>query len=582
MITFLTSLFARDTYCYQQVIVDQAYGSVSLILYSHIPTALIALVVGLYMRINNKTLESKIFSFLTLAFFLFTVGEFIEWFMFVGRDVVMISRSIIQVVDPLLFVLASYLLYVLINKKDVPLYLKTIWLLPFIPMAVAIILEKNLIGYNWQICEVMENPTWTDNVYYLDLFYLVSALIFALWSIIKARGNKKEIVIISAGVSSFMVLFFVMEYVFTGYIFSGVFDYNYFLYAFFGMPILIVILAYLTIEFHTFNIKMITTQIFAWGAVGLVFSQFFFLDNTTSLVLNGVNIFLVAILGDLIARNVKREIKHRENIEKLAADLEKANRQKDAVLHMVAHQFRRPVTEINYMTELLLDGSYGTLTEAQRESIGTIQKASAKMGSQSELVLDAAKITSGELPLHIEPVNVRDLLTEIAETAEQYAKEMNVGWSASLPAARLSTVMLDRKYTQLAIDNLVNNAIKYTALRHPDGTGTVEFSVKVKDRTLLCTIRDNGIGIPEADKEKMFKELSRASNAGKDGNGLGLHVAKGAIEAQGGKIRFESTENVGTTFFVDMPLKVATKEEIEQQKMQATAEKAQSAVKKPS
>jgi signal transduction histidine kinase len=85
----------------------------------------------------------------------------------------------------------------------------------------------------------------------------------------------------------------------------------------------------------------------------------------------------------------------------------------------------------------------------------------------------------------------------------------------------------------------------------------VDFSVIVKNKTLSCIVKDTGVGIPEKDKDKIFKELSRASNAGKEGTGLGLHVAMGAIESQGGKIWFESTEGKGTTFYCELPLKEA-------------------------
>ena len=237
------------------------------------------------------------------------------------------------------------------------------------------------------------------------------------------------------------------------------------------------------------------------------------------------------------------------------AQLRELDRQKDGVLHMVAHQFKGPVTTINFTSELLLDGSYGELTAEQRENVATIQAASKKMGAQSEMVLDAAKITSGKLPIEPKPVDLNALFKEIVDEGQNHAKERKVQLNISLPAATLPTVNLDKKYTQLSLDNLLNNAIKYTALKAP--SGTVDFTVEIKDHVLYCTIKDNGIGIPKKDQENVFKELYRASNAGKEGNGLGLHVALGAIVAQGGKMHFESEEGKGATFFVELPLKEA-------------------------
>lgn len=233
-------------------------------------------------------------------------------------------------------------------------------------------------------------------------------------------------------------------------------------------------------------------------------------------------------------------------------------RQKDAVLHLVAHQFKGPVTTINFITELLLDGTYGELSKEQKENITTIKAASKKMGSQADMVLDAAKITAGKLPLEPKIVDLNALFKEIVEEAQSHAKERKVHLKVSLPTTPLPTVILDKKYTQLAFDNLLSNATKYTALKS-EGEN-VEFTIKLKEGTLFCSVKDKGVGIPKADQQNIFKELYRASNAGKDGNGLGLHVTMGAIQAQGGKIRFESEENVGTTFFVELPLKLATTE----------------------
>jgi signal transduction histidine kinase len=232
--------------------------------------------------------------------------------------------------------------------------------------------------------------------------------------------------------------------------------------------------------------------------------------------------------------------------------LRELDRQKDAVVHMVAHQFKGPVTTINFITELLLDGTFGKITGEQKENIATIRAAAQKMGAQSGMVLDAAKITSGKLPIEIAPTDLNELFEEIVEEARNHAKQRKVNLKISLPTSKLPTAILDRKYTQLAIDNLLNNAIKYTALKSENGN--VVFTVEIKKNNLLCMVKDTGVGIPKKDQENIFKELFRASNAGKEGTGLGLHVAMGAIEAQGGKMQFESEEGKGTTFIVNLPL----------------------------
>ena len=112
-------------------------------------------------------------------------------------------------------------------------------------------------------------------------------------------------------------------------------------------------------------------------------------------------------------------------------------------------------------------------------------------------------------------------------------------------------VILDKRYTRMTIENLLTNAMKFTQEK-----GRVELVVKIKDCVLYCIVRDTGCGIPKSEQHQIFNKLFRASNVNNSivGNGFGLYVAKGAIEAQGGRIKFESEEGTGTTFFIDIPI----------------------------
>jgi signal transduction histidine kinase len=310
-----------------------------------------------------------------------------------------------------------------------------------------------------------------------------------------------------------------------------------------------------------FNIRLIGSQLLAYVLIILVGSQFFFLQNSTERTLTILTFLLSLCFGILLVRSGKKEAEAREKVEKLATELERANaklreldRQKDAVLHMVAHQFKGPVSTINFITELLLDGTYGKLNHEQKENITNIRDASQNMGDQSEMVLTAAQITLGKkLPIEPIPLDLNSFFKAIITSATIQAEKRKVNLKVTIPK-KLPTVLLDRKFTQIAIDNLLSNAIKYTALKPSKDEGNVDFIIEIKNNTLFCIVKDTGVGIPDKDKNLIFKELSRASNAGKEGTGLGLHVAMGAIQSQGGKIRYESTENVGTTFYIELPL----------------------------
>jgi signal transduction histidine kinase len=118
--------------------------------------------------------------------------------------------------------------------------------------------------------------------------------------------------------------------------------------------------------------------------------------------------------------------------------------------------------------------------------------------------------------------------------------------------AVLREVKLDKKLMRQIISNLVSNAIKYS----PEDT-SIFVSLEYEDEALFLKVRDEGIGIPEADMKHLFEPFHRAENVGTiSGTGLGLVIIKESVELQGGTITIESQVNVGTTFTIRIPLGV--------------------------
>lgn len=231
--------------------------------------------------------------------------------------------------------------------------------------------------------------------------------------------------------------------------------------------------------------------------------------------------------------------------------LAELDRQKDELLSIVSHQLATPITSIKWYVEMLLEGDLGELSKEQREHIISMRSISADLSDLVSMILDVSRIQLGRMKLEKHELNLKEFFEEILRVIEPKAKEKNVEFKVDLPSS-LPKAMLDKRYTRMTIENLLSNAVKYTLEK-----GIVEFTVKVNEQRLHCTVHDNGCGIPKDDQAKIFGKLYRASNVRNsvDGNGFGLYVAKGAVEAQGGKIWFESTEGKGTTFFVELPLK---------------------------
>ncbi len=255
-------------------------------------------------------------------------------------------------------------------------------------------------------------------------------------------------------------------------------------------------------------------------------------------------IFLLILLSLLLIRYSSERV----------VMLQEIDRQKDELLSIIAHQLLTPITAVKWTTENLMSGDMGTLSDMQKEEVTTIQSVSTQLSELVHMLLDVSRTQLGKIPINNVCVDLKKLFQEIVNLIAIKANEKKVTLKTHIPSA-LPTALLDERYTRMTIENLLSNAVKYT----PEG-GTVDFCIEVKNNVLRCSVRDTGYGIPLSEQPKIFEKLYRASNVRSiEGNGFGLYIAKGAIEAQGGKIWFESKEGKGTTFFVELPLKCETK-----------------------
>lgn len=236
--------------------------------------------------------------------------------------------------------------------------------------------------------------------------------------------------------------------------------------------------------------------------------------------------------------------------------LEELDRQKDELIGIVSHQLAKPITAIKWTLESMLDGDTGNLNTGQKESALTMQTMAVNLADLVSMILDVSRIQLGRVQLDPQPLDLNAFFKEIIDVIEPTVAQKKINFIKNISPTVLPTVLLDRRYTRMTVENLLTNAVKYT----PEG-GTVTLDVNVKDGVFSCSVKDTGCGIPKADQSKIFGKMFRASNVRNtvDGNGFGLYVAKGAVEGQGGEMSFESTEGKGTRFWFKMPAKLPEK-----------------------
>jgi signal transduction histidine kinase len=220
---------------------------------------------------------------------------------------------------------------------------------------------------------------------------------------------------------------------------------------------------------------------------------------------------------------------------------------KDEFISLVSHELRTPLTSIRGYLELLLDGG---LDAEQRSYLGIIDRNSNRLlGLVSDLLL-LTQIEAGELVFDFGPVDLEEIVQECIETSSPAAEASDIQLVMStdeVPLVRGHRVRLVQ-----VLDNLISNALKFT----PSG-GRVEVRLSAADGSAVIEVQDTGLGISDNEQQQLFEPFFRSSQARKNqipGSGLGLTISKAIVERHGGRIELESSEGVGTTVRVRLPL----------------------------
>ena len=220
---------------------------------------------------------------------------------------------------------------------------------------------------------------------------------------------------------------------------------------------------------------------------------------------------------------------------------------------LVTHQLRSPLTGTKYIFELVISEKVGPISIEQKELLIQGSSSNDQMLLLVSDLLDMTKMAEGDSTFTYEKTNVTKLIKDLYNDLTPNAQAKRISLKLHLPDKALPTAKTDAKKLKFVLQNLIDNAIKYTPER-----GRVIISAEAIDKAIQINVKDTGIGIPNDEQEKMFTKFYRASNAlksKKTGTGLGLYIVKNIIERPGGEIWFKSKVNAGTTFSFTIPLK---------------------------
>ena len=202
---------------------------------------------------------------------------------------------------------------------------------------------------------------------------------------------------------------------------------------------------------------------------------------------------------------------------------------------------------------MLMEEDLGPITAEQKEFIEKTYHSNERMIGLINDLLDLTRIEEGRYLYKPALANFELMVEFVLNSYKEEATKRKIKFEFKKPEKKLPLVRLDTEKIKLAIQNLIDNAVKYTP-----SDGLVKISLKYDKDKVELSVEDNGVGIPEDQQERVFSKFFRGANVMRldtEGSGLGLFITKNIIEAHGGKIWFESQKDRGTSFHFTLPVK---------------------------
>ncbi len=533
----------------------------SLALYSHLLPALVALLLGwfavTYAHLKQRAILFLIFAIL-LSIWLF--GDLITWHV---NDYYLVAAfwsflDFVNILFYLVLVCFFYLSYAPNHKLSN--YIVLLLIVLATPPLLITIAGLAVHEFDQPNCEMVGNNILAIYKLVCEWSSIGLITILSIAHIIK-KSTLRKFPVLVLGLSSvvFLSIFSGAEFIAT---YTNIYEIT--LYALFSLPIFILILTYSitqngVVRLESTNIALVKL-LFAIFALVAAFN-WTLADDTAELLTTVASTIVTAGFGLLLLRSAQNEATQRQQIEKLAVKLEKANvrlkemdKLKSEFVSIASHQLRSPVTAIRGYASLLLENSYGAIPEAAKDPLTRIEESAKLMATSIEDYLNVSRIEGGNMKYNLTDINLRDETEHICDDLRPVALKSGLVLLFRSDLRGRGVVHADIGKVQQIIHNLINNAIKYTK----QGSIVVYISDDTKTKRITVDITDTGIGMNEHTLRTIFQKFERAENANSvnvSGTGLGLYLALQMAKAMGGDISCHSDgDGKGSRFSFTLPL----------------------------
>lgn len=446
-------------------------------------------------------------------------------------------------------------------SKELSVRTKTVIILPALLFSLVLLvpdfLTKSIIVHPWGKEVVLG---WWEflvfSSYFLTMF--IGALIYGWLKYFRAQGIVRLqllFVVLSVTLAGGFGVFFNLilpsiffhnfKWIWTGPLFTSV---------------IAVTILYAIFRHKLFNAKVIAAELLTFSLWVFIFVRTILSDTSGDQLINGSLLVVVIIVGTLLVRSVQREVETREQIERLALDLEQANeklkefdRLKSEFLSMGTHQLRSPLTAIKGYASLIMEGSFGKVPKSIEEAVDRIYQSSRSMANTIEDFLTISRIEQNRMKYDFAVADlgkiVKDVMAELLPNAIKaglqltYVDDKKGPYNANVDLGKIRQVII----------NFLDNAMKYT----PKGSITLRVGRNDATKKILVSFVDTGVGMTPETISRLFQRFSRADDANKTnvmGTGLGLFVAKEMVSAhKGGRVWAESEgPGKGSQFYIEL------------------------------
>jgi len=232
-------------------------------------------------------------------------------------------------------------------------------------------------------------------------------------------------------------------------------------------------------------------------------------------------------------------------------ELKMLDRLKSEFVTKVSHELRSPLSTIQQQLAMVLNDFVGEAEDEQRHILSRAKEKTQGLITLIGDILDLSRMEAGLVLRGSQRVDLKDLLKAVVDFLEAKARGKQQTLTFAAPDGETPSVVADPQALEIIFSNLITNAINYTG----EG-GTIRVSLEPTGQDLCVEVRDNGFGIEERHREKIFEKFYRIKNDQTryiTGTGLGLPIVKGIVDALGGTISLESQPGKGSTFRVTLP-----------------------------